>query len=292
MKKKNTIKYEVDITYLKTIPDQARLFKIERTTKVYLNDTDPDLLMDKLAAETGAALYPVVAEIDFDGKFLGINNHEEIKERWAQKRKEIKDYFVGDIAEQYCRLMDSTVNSLPQLNWSYKKDMLIGSYFNAIYKSYGSLLRTDAEMKFMLAGNASPVAYHVTSEVKRYLHEMGLVELVQAGIVTDERSIHDLEEERSFPFERIQDAYAKPAAGKYTARYLLHPNSNAIRSINAEWELDLTEKRVINVSMHQINAGGQAEENTARAQNQPSLVFLDKDESRGLFSGIFKSLFG
>lgn len=287
----NSIKYEADITYVKTIPDYARLFKIERTTKVYLNDTDPDLLMDQLAAEAGTALYPVVLEVDFDGKFLGINNHQEIKDRWQERKQQILEYFVGDIAAQYCKLMDNTIDSLPQLSWAYRKDMLIGSYFTPIYKSYGSLLRTEDEMKFMLAGNAAPIAYQVTTEVRKNLHDMGLVELVQAGVVTDERSIRDIEEERSFPFRRMTDGEAKPVTGKYAARYLLHPNSNAIRSINAEWELDLTQKRVITVSMHQINADDKVDQLT-KGQDQPSLVFLDRDENRGFFSNIFKSLFG
>ena len=288
----NSIKYEVEISYLKTIPEKARLFKIERTSKVYLNNTEPDLLIDKLANEAGTALYPMVVEINFDGKFLSIHNYEEIKSRWEIKRIEITDYFTGELAEKYCGMMDKTMSSLPLLNQSIQKDIMICTYFYPLYKSYANTLKVDEELAYPLAGSAAPVLFNATQTVNKHLNNMGAVEILHDGLAIDERSMEDIQRGNNFHFERINDPELKPVTGKYTARYLLHPGSNIIRSINAEWILDLKEKQTYTVSMHEIAS---AKGNSLQKEYSPqetNLVFIDRDDNKGLFSGIWKSLFG
>jgi len=289
----NSIKYEVAITYIKTIPDVARLFRIERISKVYVNDTEPDLLIDKLANEAASALYPMIVEVDFNGKFLALNNYQEIADRWKTARAKIKEYFTGDISEQYCVLMEKTIASADLLRWKIQQDFLISTFFAPIYKSYTSALKIEDDTTFPIAGSAMPVLFKVTQQVKEYLNELDAVELQHGGIAIDSRSAADIENEHSFAFEKSTNPDAGEFHGEYTARYLLHAQSKAIRSINAQWILDLSRKRTITISMHQIISDTDNTSADTDQQQGSSLVFIDREEkSEGIFSGIWKSLFG
>ncbi|QJD96561.1 hypothetical protein HH214_12070 [Mucilaginibacter robiniae] len=287
----NTLKYEVDITYIKTIPEKARLFELKRTSKVYINDMEPDLLIDQLAYEAGSVIYPLVVEIDFDGKFLAIHNYEEIKNRWQVKRKQITSYFTGEEAEKYCKLMDKTIASESKLNWSLAKDYLISTYFSPIYKSYTSKLEITEPNAFPLAGKAQPVAFQITQQVQENLNELNAIELWHGGVTSDERSALDVEQEQDFPLNRGVDESLNAVEGQYTARYLLHANTKAIRSINAEWKLSLRMPLIITLSLYET----QPNNTPTQSQNNDSynsLLLLDKEEPTTLLGSIWKSLFG
>ncbi|WP_158799344.1 hypothetical protein [Pedobacter sp. L105] len=42
-KKEQTVKFNLDISYIKTIIGQERIFKLDRTTPVFINDKEPAL---------------------------------------------------------------------------------------------------------------------------------------------------------------------------------------------------------------------------------------------------------
>ena len=286
----DTIKYGVDIAYIKTIPEKARLFSINKSSKTYLNDTEPDLLVDKLANEAGAVLYPLIIEVDFYGAFLTVHNYKEILERWKTKRTEIKNYYTGDEAEKYCELMDQTITSENLLNWAIQKDFLIATYFTSIYKSYTPSLKTEEEAAYPLAGSSLPVTFSITQQVQEYLNDLDAIELRHAGVAVDERSINDIEQEQNFALSKSIDPKSKPVDGKYTARYMLHAQTKAIRSIDAEWILN--NEQIIRVSLHEtvMDTGGLVPVNN----NSPtSIIILDKEHERPkMFGNIWKSLFG
>jgi hypothetical protein len=291
----NTVKYEVDITYIKTIPEQARIFKIEKTTPVFINDMEPDLLADKLASEVGSVLYPLIVEVDFDGQLLAIHNYEEIKQRWAGKRQEIKEYFTGPETERYCQLMDRTIASESALNWNIQKDMLIAAYFAPIYKSYTPQLKITQDAGYPVAGLATPVLFNTTQAVQQNLNKLGAIELLHAGTAIDERSITDLEQQQNWAISKAVNDNSIPAEGKYTARYMLHAQTKAIRAIDAEWVLSLQQQRSIRVGLHEtvkdpeVMTPGSGTANAA----QTSVVLLDKDTEQGnMFSNIWRSIFG
>ncbi|MDN5287975.1 MAG: hypothetical protein JWR38_4249 [Mucilaginibacter sp.] len=286
----NTIKYEVDIAYVKTIPEKARLFSINKSSKTYLNDTEPDLLVDKMANEAGSVLYPLIIEVDFNGRFLTVHNYKEILERWKTKRVEIKNYYTGDQAEKYCELMDQTITSENLLNWSVQKDFLIATYFTAIYKSYTPSLKIEEEAAYPLVGKSLPVTFSIIQQVQEYLNDLDAIELHHAGVAIDERSINDIEQEQNFALSKSIDPESKPVDGKYTARYMLHAQTKAIRSIDAEWILN--KEQIIRVSLHETVVD--AEVLLATNNNYPtSIIILDKEHERpNILGNIWKSLFG
>jgi hypothetical protein len=86
----NSIKYELEIKYLKRIEKTHYLLWIDRVSEVFINDQLPDLLVDQLCYETGKIFYPLQIEIDAQGTFLSVYNMEEIQDRWKKKKRRDK----------------------------------------------------------------------------------------------------------------------------------------------------------------------------------------------------------
>jgi hypothetical protein len=289
----STLKYEVDITYLKSIPEVGRLFKIERTSKVYVDNMEPDLLIDKLANETGAALYPLVIETDFNGEFLKIHNYKEIEERWQLVKAKLREYFTGEISENYYKLMDKTIASESLLDQSIRNDMLISTYFTRIYKSYTSNHKTEEETAYPLAGKAIPVRFNVTQQVQNHLNDLGSITLQCEGTAIDERSIMDIEQERSFPYNESINLASQPVEGLYNCRYTLHAQTRFIWSINAQWTLNLNNQRIVTVKIHETVKDIESVSKNNILPYDTNIIFIDKDDRHGnIFKSVWKSLFG
>lgn len=278
---KNKLKYEVEITFLKTIPEVARLFKIDRVSSVYVNNAEPDLLIDQLAYETGKVFYPLIAEIDFDGKFIRIRNVEEIQTRWIKNREEILEYFTGEETEKYLGLMDEAIADEEYLNEVIANDMFISTYFSGIYRSYTWSLTVQENLSFPIAGKGRPVNFNVTATVAKQLNSFNAIELQHQGEANDERSALDIEEEQFFPLQKLEDPATNPVEGTYQALYILNKETKAIESVVAEWKLDLKNKKEIEVKIFEIETSASLKALNAKAPAGSELFFIDGGSTAG-----------
>ena len=272
---KNRLKYEVVVTYLRTIPEEARVFKIDRLSTVYINDTEPDLLVDQLAYETGKVFYPLVAEVDFDGKFIGIGNIEEIQERWIKLREEISNYFVGEEVERYLELMDEAVADEELLHESMENDFFIHTYFSGIYKSYTSSLVVEENVSFPVAGKGEPVLFKVKTEAAGTLNSFDTIELNCKGVANDERSAQDIEEEQFFPIHKLNYPALDSVKGSYEALYILHKDTKAIESVVAKWNLELKVAREIEVKIFEIETEASLIAQQVKVKDESPLFYID-----------------
>lgn len=272
---KNKLKYEVEITFVKTIPEVARLFKIDRVSPVYINNTEPDLLIDQLAYETGKVFYPLIAEIDFDGKFLKIGNIEEIRKRWTKNREDILEYFTGEETEKYLELMDEAIADEEYLSGVIENDLFISTYFAGIYKPYTSSLTVEEDLFFPIAGKGKPVQFRVTATVANQLNSFSAIELRHQGSVNDERSALDIEEEQFFPLQKSEDPAVPSAEGTYQALYILNKDTKAIESIVAEWKLELKNKKEFEVKIFEIETSASVKALKTAVPAGSELFFID-----------------
>ncbi len=101
---------------------QNFLYRLDRTSPLYINEVTPELLVDKLAYETGKIFYPLVVETKRDGKFLAIQNFDEIRIRWRKVRLDLETYYEGEYATRYIRLMDEKLMDDNFIQVCFKND--------------------------------------------------------------------------------------------------------------------------------------------------------------------------
>lgn len=275
--KEHRVKFNLNVTYVKTIIDHARIFKLERTSPVFINDKEPNLIADQLASECGAIFYPLLIEVDFDGKFMAVHNHKEILYRWNTKKEAIEEYYQGEMAEKYMLLMDEAINTPEKVTRIFENELFISVFFASFYRSYSAELKVEEKLYFPVAGKSGPVEFLVTEELNGFLNNAGNIELHHRGIMTDERSVNDLMEERRYPIERMVNTEAAAATGNYYGRYVFEPETMSLRSAVANWKLELEDLHETEIKIFELLEEKDAELIAEEEQEQgnPRLVFID-----------------
>lgn len=291
-----SLKYEVMVSYVKTIADDTRLFRIERLTPVYINDVVPLSIIDQLAHEAGKVFYPLVVEAGFDGRYKAVHNHQEIMGRWPAVSEKIRSYFTGEETEKYLQSMEDVIRDGSALNVLFGRDLFINTYFAAIYKSYTSSYEVEECMLFPLPGNAAALRFSVLQRVDIHPNSYGAIEIQHEGTANDERSAEDLRQELEFPLSRMENPELESVNGKYNAKYILDPHTRSAELVVASWSLpDLslstTEIRLFRIDTEAIES---SEEATNSSHTGKNLVYIDggHQKSKTTWSGLLESVFG
>jgi hypothetical protein len=256
----NEIKYELAVTYLGLTPENTLLYKLERRSPVYINELIPELVADQLAYEVGKVFYPLNIETGKDGKFLAIQNLEEIRKRWPAVRAAVTAYFEGDFTTRYLQIMDEKLADDGAIQICLRDDWFIQVYFQAIYKSYTESLRIETQLSFP---NLEPMTsgYRTIEQVRERTNHFGAIELEHNGLLEQEENQEN--------------------TGAYQAKYILHPVSKAIQIIIASWRWSGRKDRDINLKLFTLDE----ESNDTLATGSSSaaienLIVLDGNEPR------------
>jgi hypothetical protein len=269
--KKTEVKYTATIKYLTTLQNENRVFEVDRTSIVYINDIEPDNTIDELAHECGCVYYPLQVEIGLNGKIKSINNYTEIIERWEKKKQQLKEYFQGEIVEQYIQLMNNTIQSEDDLTDCITKDLFFDVYFSSIYKIYTTGINNKIDLHFPLIGNSLPIKFSCIDVLGEYCNDYEAIELSHSGVLSDDRCIVDLEEELDYPVNKLLNNSLVQAVGTYDALYILNHNSGEIETIIANWKLNLTVKKEVEIKVYKIENNFTDEDGINTEENQ-SLV--------------------
>lgn len=255
----NEIKYELSITYLGLNDGQNFLYRLDRTSPVYINEVIPELLADKLAYETGKIFYPLVVETKRDGKFLAVQNFDEIRKRWSKVRVDLENYYEGEYATRYIRLMDERLMDDNFIQVCFNDDWFIRTYFQSIYKNYKQQLTVEENLLFP---NLEPMAlgYKTVESLDPLTNHFGAIQLHHKGILEQDE--------------------LNWATGGYEARYILKPTTKTIQIIIAEWWMkEITEKKV---TLKLFSTDTQEDEKlptNIAASSIESLLFLDGNKT-------------
>ncbi|WP_158799338.1 hypothetical protein [Pedobacter sp. L105] len=291
----HTVKFNLNVTYIKTIVNRARIFKLDRTTPIYVNNVEPDLLADQLAYECGKIFYPLMVEIDFDGKFMCVHNYNEIMSRWKEKRISVGEYFKGEMTEKYLQLMDEAIASPEQVTEMFANELFISAYFFSLYKSYGLEFTIEEHCNFPIAGKAAAVRFETFQVVDQNLNEANKIEVIHHGKINDERTIRDLKEESSYPISKYTYTEESHATGTYTALYRLDAETKSIYSIVADWVVAIEPIQKTQLKVFELVQEMVDQEN-AKQQNEGStgMFFIDghHEKSEISITSIFNFLLG
>lgn len=265
----NEIKYELSVTSLGFNEYSRCEFEIDRTSPVYINEVEPDLVADQLAYLAGKVFYPLRVETDTTGAFLSVTNTDEIRKRWSACRAEIEARFEGNHTSRYIRVMEDRLRNDDFIQLTFKSDWFICVYFQAIYKNYHP---ANAETIYMRFPNqeAWTDGYETKQTLLQGTNHFGAVELHHEGnLVADEMNLE---------------------SGKYHAKYILDPVSHIIRIIVAEWTQVGKADKKITFKLFSTDENNPVKESRKQTE-MTNLVFLDGSDSEAKRPGFWEKWF-
>lgn len=212
----NEVKYQLRITRLKHVDKGQALFQIERISDVFINETLPDLIADRLAYATGKVFYPLVISVDHNGGFRNIYNYNEIFNRWPSVKNKVLNDFEGDLVEDYLLKMERQLSNQDKLQLAFlNHDWFLHTFFRPIYKEYGRNHTMENTYKFPIVRDFKIEGYQTVEQLSTETNDFGGIELLHTGKIL---SVDD-------------EYFGDKITGTYEGYYLLHPKSKRIVSL-------------------------------------------------------------
>jgi hypothetical protein len=249
----NTIKYEMSMKLLRS-NEKYHLFEIDKTAAIYINDVEADSVAEEIAVITAGVLYPLQLVISASGELVELKNFSEIIGRWTSTQLKLREQYTGEWIGKYIELTNRTLADQGLLLNSLRNDYVLRSYFNGIYGVYTADFSLHKESSFPFGLDAGEIAFSVTHYMEKHLDEYHLKRITSVAEVIDLRSGNDIENGFQFSSNGAVDV-ADKLSGSYTVQYFLDPANNFIRTLLAEYSLDLDQAPKITVMISDLESG-------------------------------------
>ncbi|UQB69207.1 hypothetical protein [Epilithonimonas zeae] len=129
--------------------------------KNYINNAEVDNIIEKLFEKAEQAIYPLKITVDKTGSFSKIENEAEIQERWEKDYfPKLKEYYVGETAEEILKKMDLTFRNLKSKQTYFSQSIFFKLFFLPVYQSYFNYSK-DGSFYFYFANIQSNIAFNV-----------------------------------------------------------------------------------------------------------------------------------
>ncbi|KUJ59739.1 hypothetical protein AR687_21275 [Flavobacteriaceae bacterium CRH] len=119
--------------------------------QVYINNKEPEMVIEQLADKTSKALYPIVLSLNSNGEIHEILNIEAIQERWQILKPSILEYYQGgDVITKLLSSFERSIQSASLLKRNLTEHPFYTTYFAPIYQNYSpdlSFTNNDFEVE-------------------------------------------------------------------------------------------------------------------------------------------------
>ncbi len=155
------IQYNITISYInKNLSSKNWLVTLSKS-QVYINNASLDNVVDSLAENfSKQVLYPVVLEVSPQGEVLGIDNYNEIIERYKKFKIRTNKEYKGLLITRYLELISQNMESEYTLQSVMEKEWFWALFFKPIYNTFS--FRKKQKLNILLPSFSSynPCTYY------------------------------------------------------------------------------------------------------------------------------------
>lgn len=217
------LELEIIVKWLASDEKGFHLFEIIRGREIYINTKSPETIMDELDAKTAEILYPLKIVVDVSGKWVDVYNYDEIVARWKVVKREILDYYDGEVSENHIEIIEYALEDSETLLKALSSDYFLRTFFNGIHVAHTANFSFEDTISFPLEKGKEAV-YNIEQKVTPYLEDSGLIKVEQKGEYVD---------------NDFQEIYRhNPFKGNYNAVYYLKEDNYSIEKVNLECSID------------------------------------------------------
>lgn len=243
--KKNEIKYEASVKWLKTEND-LHYFEIDRTSKLFINEEEIDDIADLLAFKTSKVLYPLQISVDQTAKFNAVENLSIFKNRWENIKEEVYKEFEGEIVEDYLFKIEEKIYEPEIISLLIKNDYFIRTLFFGVYQKFSKEFNINGLESFPILDNAIEPLYKINLEIDPLKDGYDLVNISGTGKLYEERSVHDFINGAPFSFV-IEENPVINEDGNFRLQFFMNGKTNLPESLYLECDIMLEERKKISV---------------------------------------------
>lgn len=236
---KNQIHYEIEVAILSDNYGQNCVLEINRR-QVFLNNKTPNAKIEQIAEKASVAIFPLRVKIKRSGEIEEIINMEAVKKRWISIKKEILQYYKGEVIDKVINEMENILLNDNTLKKSISQNWFFHLYFKPLYVEYTSKLKFKSIWESPIFGNQF-VEYGVFHTVKDKYDLDDKILINANGIAIDERGVEEIMEGYHYPKKYLSDDFGETVDSKMNVDYKLYKEDRSIFSIVGTFETKINE---------------------------------------------------
>jgi len=164
--------------------------------KNYINNAEVDNIIEKLFEKAEQAIYPLKITVDKKGGFSKIENENEIKERWEKDYfPKLKEYYVGETAEEILKKMDLAFRNLKSKQAYFSQSVFYKIFFLPVYQMYSGYSKNE-NFDFYFANIQSDIVFNLKYALNKEYTRGGKIALRISGNETN-NTLNEKPEKRS-----------------------------------------------------------------------------------------------
>jgi len=166
---------ELQMDYLIDIQRQTENKISISRQKLYVNDQEVGMMVEKMMETAGEALYPLQLSLNKKGKPDKIENAEEIQTRWTETyRPKVKQYYVGEVTDGLVARFDHFYENIANGAGSLQRNIFYPLFFMPIYDSYPDYQKKE-RLDFYFPSFGETVSYDAVFSLQRIFTDRGRI---------------------------------------------------------------------------------------------------------------------
>ena len=150
--------------------------------KIYVNDKELTNTMDVIAQECMEIVYPLILNIGFAGKIIGVDNLEEIRTRWKVRKEKLKIKYTGETVNSYLKKITSALSSDEVFIEKMKKDVIFKIFIpRFLIWDSDNFNKDGVVFHIPHPNNSGGISFMGKQELSPYPDENGCLSLVFNG---------------------------------------------------------------------------------------------------------------
>jgi hypothetical protein len=162
--KNSRVSFEIHVENVGMLSDGSYHFRINRDKHIFIDEYEPDLVIDEIAVKCSEFIYPLDIQVSPEGVWTGRTIHGELIKRWPDFKQKMLDEYNGGYIVHYLNKMEENVLDHKKFSKALEKDLFLTLFFKstaAIFRQK-ELVTTAA---FPTVPTESSFYYAITAEI-------------------------------------------------------------------------------------------------------------------------------
>jgi len=178
------------------------------------------------------SIMPLEFVINEQGEITGFEDHKKITETFSRQRKELEEFYVGDISQNYMNTFERNIKDELFLLQQFKSTLL---FQILLPKIEWFQKKTKRKESFYFLQNSFPVQCEISIEQKNENEDSVLT--ILNGKITEQCTSQEI-----IRGIRLKESAAEPASGTIILEYTTHPKNKSLLQAKASVLLSHEEK--------------------------------------------------
>ncbi|PRB02574.1 hypothetical protein CQ046_11830 [Chryseobacterium sp. MYb7] len=204
------------------------------------NGNPPDDKVSSLSMACMQSIMPLEFIVNEQGKIIGFENHKRITDTFSKQRKELEEFYVGEVSQHYMDTFEKSINDEMFLLRQFQSTLLFQTLFPKIDWFQK---KTKWKESFYLVQNSFPVQCEITIEQEN-IEEDSVSTILNGKIIelcTSQEIMRGIQLKESAP---------EPASGNIVLEYTTHTKNKNLLQAKASVLLNHEEEFI---HQHHIN---------------------------------------